>query len=82
MEQLEKQASNFQKIANDHSILLREEKGEKKDLLQKYDALQIIYNQKIEQFARKYYLLLGLSRALIAFLVYQYANALWELLGF
>ena len=82
MKQLEKQASNFQEMANNHAILLREEKNEKKDLLQKYDALQITYNQKIEQFARKYYVLLGLFRALLAFIAYQYANTLWKLLGF
>lgn len=84
----EEQVNNLQKVNNNmtdqlnkYALLLSEEKSEKKDLLEKYDRLQTTYQQKIEQFARKYYLLLGVCVALLLLLVAQYAPSLRGLLG-
>ena len=49
MEQLEKQTSNFQKIANDRALMLSEEKKEKAELREKYDALQKDLIERIEK---------------------------------
>ena len=53
MEQLEKQTTNFQKMANDRAILLSEEKREKAELRKKYDALQKDLIEKIETFSEE-----------------------------
>lgn len=49
MEQLEKQTTNFQKMANDRAILLSEEKKEKAELRKKYDVLQKDLIERIEK---------------------------------
>ena len=82
----EEQVSTLQKVNNNmteqlqkYAIFLSDEKSEKKELLEKYDRLQTTYQQKIEQFARKYYLLLGVCVALLLLLVAQYASRFWDL---
>lgn len=80
-ENLQKVNNNLTEQLNKYAILLSEEKSEKKTLLEKYDTLQNTYNKKIEQFARKYYLLLGVCIALLLLLISQYASLFWEVLG-
>jgi len=61
---------------NKYALLLTEEKTERKELLEKYDTLQVSYRKKVEQFSRKYFLVVGmciiLFIAVVIILIFPY----------
>ena len=75
---LEKFNRNLEEIAQDRALALTDEKQEKKERIEKYDSLQQKYHTRIEIFAKRYYLLLGLCITLIGFLLYQFLPTILE----
>ena len=74
-EQLIKVQSNLENQVSKYALLLSEEKSEKKDILNKFESLQNIYNEKIEgfgiervNFTKRYYTLLVLCAIILVIL--------------
>jgi len=86
---LQKYNNNLQEQVTKYALMLSDEKNEKKDLLQKYDELQITYNWKVEEFGKekvrytkKFYLLLSIVFVLVGlsvvfFLLYYFDITIW-----
>jgi hypothetical protein len=77
--------NNTQDQLNKYAIMLREERNEKKDLLDKYENLRVEYTHKIEEHAdervkisQRYYLLLGIVIVLLFVTIYFAVNSLLD----